>query len=300
MKYKGIGLVVFDLAGTVVDHGSRAPAGAFRELFRRHGIAASEAEAREPMGKHKRDHIADMLAMPAIAGQWREKYGRDWENADVDALFDEFLPLQLEALADYSEAIAGTAETLEALRSREVKTAATTGYDNAMTDFLLRKLAGQDIAFDFSCCAAEVAAGRPRPWMIFRCMEALDVFPARCVVNVGDTVADIEAGANAGVWSVGVSKTGNMTGLSREQTGELDGEELESLLVAAAETMHAAGADIVIESVAALPGILRLIARELELGMLPGGDRTCGRRGGLAPNRLLKTKNRPVAAISQR
>ena len=46
--------VIFDWAGTVVDFGSRAPAGAFVEVFRRHGVAISIAEARGPMGSEKR------------------------------------------------------------------------------------------------------------------------------------------------------------------------------------------------------------------------------------------------------
>ena len=37
--------VVFDWAGTVVDYGSRAPARAFVELFRRHGIALTMEQA---------------------------------------------------------------------------------------------------------------------------------------------------------------------------------------------------------------------------------------------------------------
>lgn len=300
MKKKQIELVVFDLAGTVVDYGSRAPAGAFCELFGRHGITASEAEARIPMGKHKRDHIAEMLAMPSITEQWKDTYGRDWGVADLDSLFDEFLPLQLEALPKYSEAIPGTAETLDALRAMGVKTAATTGYNSAMMDLVLHKLAAQDVVFDFACCAAEVMAGRPRPWMIFRCMEALDIYPASVVVNIGDTIADVEAGINAGAWSVGVTKTGNMTGLSREQVDSVSGEELAFMLDAAGVAMRAAGADVIIESVAELPKMLRALAEALELGRRPGSAREGMLREDPVINRLLEKKSRSAAMISTR
>jgi phosphonoacetaldehyde hydrolase len=300
MKKRKIKLVVFDLAGTVVDYGSRAPAGVFCELFRRHGIAASDAEARIPMGRHKRDHIAEMFAMPSIAAQWRKIHGKDWNEADVDALFDEFLPLQLAALPDYSEAIPGTAEMLASLRKMGIKTATTTGYNHAMTDLLLHKLAIQDIAFDFSCCAAEVASGRPHPWMIFRCMEALGVYPSCSVVNVGDTIADIEAGVNAAVWSVGVTKTGNMIGLSREQMDALDLEEVELMLDVATRTMRDAGADTVVESVVALPMVLRLIEKELDMGMSPGGASAIQAGNEPALNKLLERKTLLSAAISSR
>ena len=49
----GLKAVVFDWAGTIVDYGSRAPMGAFVEVFRRFGVAITNAEARGPMGLPK-------------------------------------------------------------------------------------------------------------------------------------------------------------------------------------------------------------------------------------------------------
>ena len=42
--------VILDWAGTVVDHGSRAPMGAFVRAFAEFGVAISVADARGPMG----------------------------------------------------------------------------------------------------------------------------------------------------------------------------------------------------------------------------------------------------------
>jgi len=42
--------VVFDWAGTVLDHGSFAPMGAFVRLFANHGVTLSIEQARGPMG----------------------------------------------------------------------------------------------------------------------------------------------------------------------------------------------------------------------------------------------------------
>jgi phosphonoacetaldehyde hydrolase len=89
--------VIVDWAGTIIDFGSCAPAGAFVELFRRHGIALTLAEARGPMGMAKRDHIAALLA------------GRV-HDLDLDALYREFIPLQLACLPDYAALIPGAAD----------------------------------------------------------------------------------------------------------------------------------------------------------------------------------------------
>ena len=83
-------------------------------------------------------------------------------------------------------------------------------------DIGIEGLAEQDFVPDAAVCAADVPAGRPAPWMIYRAMELLGVYPPQAVVAIGDTIADIEAGLNAGVWAMGVTRTGNMLGLAQE------------------------------------------------------------------------------------
>jgi phosphonoacetaldehyde hydrolase len=48
---------ILDWAGTVVDHGSRAPMGAFVRAFAEFGVTISIANARGPMGMAKWDHF---------------------------------------------------------------------------------------------------------------------------------------------------------------------------------------------------------------------------------------------------
>jgi phosphonoacetaldehyde hydrolase len=96
--------------------------------------------------------------------------------------------------------------------------------------------------------------------MIYRAMEACGVWPPAAVVAVGDTIADIEAAVNAGVWAVGVTATGNMLGLSRAAHDALPAAERSERLAVAAERMRAAGADAVIASVADLPALLPTLA----------------------------------------
>jgi phosphonoacetaldehyde hydrolase len=59
--------VVFDWAGTMIDHGCRAPVVALQSVFAEAGVAISETEARADMGRAKRDHIGQILAAPRIA-----------------------------------------------------------------------------------------------------------------------------------------------------------------------------------------------------------------------------------------
>src|SRR5207302_10265220 len=82
-----IKLVVLDWAGTAIDFGSCAPAGAFVRAFAARGIEVTPAEARRPMGLHKKDHLRAMLAAPSVAARWTSAAGRDWTEADVEELY---------------------------------------------------------------------------------------------------------------------------------------------------------------------------------------------------------------------
>jgi len=65
-----------------------------------------------------------------------------------------------------------------------------------MLEIVLAGGAKQGFKPDFGCCAEDVPQGRPAPWMIFRSMEALGVFPPAAVLNIGDTLPDVESGHN--------------------------------------------------------------------------------------------------------
>ena len=67
---------ILDWAGTVVDHGSRAPMGAFVRAFAECGVEITIADARGPMGMAKRDHIRMVGQLPAVAAAWQARHGR--------------------------------------------------------------------------------------------------------------------------------------------------------------------------------------------------------------------------------
>jgi phosphonatase-like hydrolase len=79
-----------------------------------------------------------------------------------------------------------------------------TGFDRDITGILLDALGWENIA-DAVICGDDVAQGRPAPYMIFRAMEQTGTMDMRQVLNVGDTVSDLQAAHNARVAvSVGV------------------------------------------------------------------------------------------------
>jgi phosphonoacetaldehyde hydrolase len=152
--------VLFDWAGTTIDYGSRAPAEAFVEIFRRHGIDTTMAEARGPMGMAKRDHLAAIIGLPRVASAWRQRHGKPPADADVDDMYAKFVPLQKEILVRGVEVIEGVPEAVAECRRRGLKIGSTTGYTRDLMEVVLPLAAQGGFAPDVVVCADEVRAGR--------------------------------------------------------------------------------------------------------------------------------------------
>lgn len=244
--------VLFDWAGTTVDHGCLAPVASFMEVFRRRGVPITVAEARGPMGTHKRTHIERICAMPAVAERWLAVHGRLPTSADVDAMFAEFLPLQVACLEQHAEPIEGCVATVEALRERGMKIGSTTGFTREMMNVLLPAARRRGYAPDNTVTPTEVPAGRPFPFMCLKNVIDLKVSAVEACVKVDDTAVGIEEGLNAGMWTVAVTLTGNEVGLPREDLAALDPVARERLAEKARARMEQAGAHYVIDGIADL------------------------------------------------
>ncbi len=261
--------VILDWAGTTVDHGSLAPVRVLQEVFAKRGVPISEQEARRDMGVLKIDHIRKILLEPEVSRRWRGVVTREPTEADVESLFANFVPLQLECLVRYSTVIDGVAETVARLRKRGIKIGSTTGYTRAMLDLILQPAATQGYAPDCAITPDDVGAGRPYPWMIYENAILMQVEPLEAIVKVGDTPVDIEEGLRAGAWTVGVARTGNMIGLSAEDYAALAPEERAARLESARTALSAAGAHEVIDAVADCETAIDAIEARIRKGERP-------------------------------
>jgi phosphonoacetaldehyde hydrolase len=258
---------ILDWAGTVIDHGSLAPMGAFVRAFAQFGVTISIPDARGPMGMAKWDHIRAVGQTPTIAAAWRARHGRDFAEDDVDAIFQVFEPMNIAAVRDHAEVILGTIETVEALRARGIRIAGTTGYTRPIMDVLEPIAAAAGYVPEFSVCAGDLPAGRPTPLMMWYAMARLGVWPAATVVKVDDTAPGIGEGRAAGTWTVGVALTGNGVGLSAEELAAMPRVERGRLRDKA--TAELSEADLVIDSIADLPEAIATIDARLAVGERP-------------------------------
>jgi len=266
---KKLEAVIFDWAGTMVDHGSLAPVRAVTELFNRHDIHLRDEVVRRDMGIFKKDHIRRILQLAEVGNEWNRRSGRPPAEDDVEKLFAEFLPLQMEILIRHSQLIVGAVEIAEMLQRDGMKVGSTTGYTRPMLDLLVAHAARHGYRPDLSLCPEDVNGGRPYPWMCLDTVLRFRLSSTAAAVKVGDTPSDIHEGLNAGMWAVGVSATGNEVGLSAEKMAALPPDECRRRSERAAERLRAAGAHYIIESVRELFPTLEQIDRRLEDGERP-------------------------------
>ena len=269
-NYRGkLKAIILDWAGTTMDYGCYAPAVVFVEVYKRKGVPISMEEARVPMGAHKKVHIRKISQLGSVSERWEEIHGRKPNEDDVDEMFADFVPLQLACLADYSDLIPGTLEAITRFRERGLKIGSTTGYLPEMMVMLKEEASQRGYMPDSSVCAGDVPAGRPEPWMCLENAKNLGVYPMESIVKVDDTLPGIDEGLNAGMWSIGLAKTGNEIGLNQEEIEALTADELQVKLEGAYRRMWQVGAHYVVDGIWDVPIVLDLIDERLSRGERP-------------------------------
>lgn len=189
----GIKLVIFDLAGTTVQDRGQV-SGAFVAALAEHNIEVTPEQLNSVRGSSKRQAVLSFIP---------EGPHRASSAEAVYASFREHLAQQYRT--EGIEPIKGAEQIFRRLRDQGVRVALNTGFERNITGLLLAALNWEADVVDAVICGDDVKQGRPAPYLIFHAMEATGTTSVRHVVNVGDTVLDLQAGYNAGVhWNVGV------------------------------------------------------------------------------------------------
>lgn len=269
-SYRGpLKAILLDWAGTTMDYGCYAPAIVFVQVYERKGVPISVEEARAPMGAHKKVHIRKISQLETVHDRWQQAHGRPPNEDDVEAMFQDFVPLQMDVLADYADLIPGTLDAVQEFRARGLKIGSTTGYTREMMGLLQSEAAKRGYTPDSTVCATDVPEGRPAPFMCLQNMLNLGVYPPEAIVKVDDTLPGIEEGLNAGMWTIGLAKTGNEIGLNAQEISKLPSAELNAKLERAYTRMAQTGAHYVVDGIWDVAAVLDEIQARLKRGERP-------------------------------
>lgn len=272
-NYRGpVKAAILDWSGTTADRYVIAPAVVFVEVFAKQGVEISMEEARRPMGLRKDLHIRALTEIPEIRERWHGVHGRYPDQGDVDAMFEEFVPLQIECLPEYTDLLPGVVELANGLQDdRDIKIGVSTGFTRAMVDVLLKSAQEQGFHPDATVAGDEVEHGaRPRPFMVYRNLDLLDVSPIQAVVKVDDTVSGVGEGLEAGCWAVGIARYSNYMNIdSLEEESSLSEDEMQSRLAVTRDMLWRTGAHYVIDEPLELLDVVDDINQRIGRGERP-------------------------------
>lgn len=271
-SYRGkVKALVLDWSGTTADAYVVAPAVVFVEVFKNQGVEISMAEARGPMGLRKDLHIKALTEVPEIRERWKSVHGKNPDQDDVDRMFADFVPLQLDCLRKYTDLLPGVAKVTQRLQAQGIKIGSSTGFTRAMVDILEEEAAKQGYKPDASVAGDEVSHGaRPAPHMVYRNLDLMGIDPIQSVVKVDDTVSGVGEAVNAGCWGVGVVRYSNYMDVDTpEQGAEMSEQETERRMAMTHDILAKAGAHYVIDSLADIEPVIEDINTRLTRGERP-------------------------------
>jgi len=270
--YRGkIKAAILDWSGTLADAYVIAPAVVFVEVFKNQGVEISMEEARGPMGLRKDIHIQKLTQDPVIAARWEATKGAPPTQADVDAMFADFVPAQLECLPKYTALLPGIKDVVNGLKADGIKIGVSTGFTRVMVDVLLKDVIAQGVTPDATVAGDEVVNGaRPSPHMVFKNLDLLGIDDVKSVVKCDDTVSGIGEAMNAGCWGVGLVRYSNYMNINTlEEEATLSEADIAARMVKTRGILEQAGAHYVIDSLVELPAVIDDINARLARGEKP-------------------------------
>ena len=188
-------LVVTDLMGTTLrDDGVVLPA--YRTAFTECAIPFTEQELANWRGAHKLSLFIEFAT---------RRYSAD-EAPKIAAAALEVFETQLRRFLASGGGIpiSGAENAIRQLRAAGIKVVLTSGFDRRLIADVVAHCGWAEL-FDAIVYPDEVPAGRPAPYLIFQAMQKTLVHPVARVAAIGDTILDLQAGANAGAgWVIGV------------------------------------------------------------------------------------------------
>lgn len=147
----------------------------------------------------------------------------------------------------------------------------STGFIRPMVDILEREAKKQGYVPDASIAGDEVEHGaRPKPFMVYRNLDLMDIHPIQSVVKVDDTISGIGEALEAGCWGVGIASYSNYMNINTlEEADSLPKEEIARRLDLTREILRKAGAHYVIDTFDQLVDVIEDVNQRLARGEKP-------------------------------
>ncbi|MGB4961049.1 MAG: HAD-IA family hydrolase [Saprospiraceae bacterium] len=181
--------ILFDMIGTTVQDAKNDDSliiECFKDAFSINGFQASFLEINQQRGKSKKDAIKNILK------------SQHQSNELSDQIYTDFIRLMKDSLTSFAE-IEGASGVFRVLQEHGIKIGLGSGLTMDMIVGIMEMIGWKLDSFDYIGSSESLGKGRPDPIMIHDAMYRLNIEDLSRVLKIGDTVADIQEGKNAGV-----------------------------------------------------------------------------------------------------
>jgi phosphonatase-like hydrolase len=179
--------VLFDLIGTTVkENDPNLIMNCFGKAFTDHHIPFDADLIKANRGRDKMEIIELVLMKEGLS------------LANATHVYNSF-KINFARNIDNFSPNSGTLDIINFLQERKIKIGLGTGLPRDLFELVFAQLKWSDEMVDYIGIGNEVGKARPHPDMINDMMSKLSLINKKEFLKVGDTVADIEEGKNAGV-----------------------------------------------------------------------------------------------------
>lgn len=185
-----IEFILFDAIGTLIAENSEKSVviDSFIIAFKHFGIEVTYEQVNYYRGFSKKDVVRQLLKI---------NQNKEVSDDEIYTFFISLLQTQSACFVEFD----GSTDVLTTLKKKGIKIGIGSGLPKEILMNLCKNL-GWEQLFDYYGSSEEIGKSRPDPVMIFDAMKKLNIRNVRHVLKVGDTVADIREGKNAGAVTV--------------------------------------------------------------------------------------------------
>lgn len=212
-------IVMFGLAGTLIDYGRKCSINAFKSAFSDIGVKnITEHDIKHDIGIDINNHVRNLLNMPKLRAEYIKTNMREPCNGRINEITDMINANVLASADCYSVTGPSVAKLTQWLHKQGIKIGVTTEYNMNITERIMKNLELQGVHIDKYVASDEVRIGRPEAWQAKMLMKKLGV--SHYAVNgikIGDTVTDIIEGAKLGFTTCNVTMSSGEMGFNKSE-----------------------------------------------------------------------------------
>ena len=182
MKLGNFEAVIFDMDGVLIDSEPLWKI-AMEEVFKSVGCPLTKKDFQKTVG----------LRIDEVIEFWFQEIG--WNNVSPKEVENKIIDRMIALISEHGKPLKGVLETLDFLRSKNIKIGLGTSSYSVLIEAVLNtlKIAGE---FDFVHSAEDEKYGKPHPAVYLTVAENLEVSPRKCLV-IEDSLNGIISGKAA-------------------------------------------------------------------------------------------------------